>query len=279
MDRYAVFGHPISHSRSPRIHAHFAQQTRQSLTYVAIDVEPDDFESAVTRFFAQGGRGLNITVPFKERACAMARIHSPEVAVSGAANTLFLDSVGNLCAENTDGPGLLADLVKNHGTTIAGARILLLGAGGAIRGVLPALLSEKPAQICILNRSFEKAAALAEQFKGEIDVVALASYAPLNSAFDLVINGTSAGLSGEIPAIPEGALSKESVCYDMVYGRGETAFQSWARTHGVRKSLDGVGMLVEQAAKAFALWRGIEPSTADVIVMLRKELSEPAPVA
>jgi len=273
VDRYAVMGHPISHSRSPRIHSLFAQQTGQDLVYAAVDVEPVDFESAVTRFFAEGGRGLNITVPFKERASAMATVQSPDVAVCGAANTLLLDSSGVLRAENTDGVGLLTDLVKNHGANLAGARILLLGAGGAVRGVLPALLAETPQQICILNRSFDKAMLLAEHFSGAIDLRAIKPDDTPNHAFDFVINGTSAGIAGDIPEVPAGAVHKDTWCYDMMYGCGETAFQSWARRAGARKSLDGLGMLVEQAAKAFSLWRGVAPRTEQVIALLRQELS------
>jgi len=272
-------GHPISHSRSPRIHALFAQQTGQKLVYDAIDVEPSDFESAVSRFFAEGGSGLNITVPFKERASAMAAAQSPDVAVCGAANTLLLDSSGALRAENTDGVGLLTDLVKNHGANLAGARILLLGAGGAVRGVLPALLAETPQQICILNRSFDKARLLAEHFSGAIDLRAIHPGDTLSEAFDLVINGTSAGIAGNVPDVPAGALNEGTWCYDMMYGRGETAFQTWARATGARMSLDGLGMLVEQAAKAFSLWRGVAPHTEQIIALLRKELSEHPPTS
>ena len=275
VDRYAVFGHPISHSRSPWIHSHFAQQTGQPLSYTAVDVTPESFESAVLEFFADGGRGLNITVPFKERACAMAEIRSTEVEISGAANTLYLNSKGALCAENTDGHGLLADLQENHGAVLVNARILLLGAGGAVRGVLPALLAQSPRQIGILNRSPDKARLLAEQFNGETEVMAINPESRQSGGFDFIINGTSAGLGGEVPRVPEGALTKDTWCYDMMYGRGETAFQKWARLAGARKSLDGAGMLVEQAARAFAIWRGSKPQTEAVIALLRKELSAP----
>ena len=275
MDRYAVFGHPISHSRSPWIHAHFAQQTGQALVYAAQDVAPESFESAVKQFFAEGGRGLNITVPFKERACAMAQLRSPTVSICGAANTLYLDVNGSLCADNTDGHGLLADLQGNHGAVIANSRILLLGAGGAVRGVMPALLARSPQQICILNRSADKAQLLAQQFSGQSEVLAISTEARQSRPFDYIINGTSAGLGGDVPAVPEGAVSKDTLCYDMMYGRGETAFQKRARLAGARESLNGVGMLVEQAARAFEIWRGIAPRTEQVIALLRKELAEP----
>lgn len=275
MDRYAVFGHPISHSRSPWIHAHFAQQTGQALVYNAQDVEPENFESAVQGFFAEGGCGLNITVPFKERACAMAQVRSPAVSICGAANTLYLDASGSLCADNTDGHGLLADLQVNHGAVISSSRILLLGAGGAVRGVLSALLAQSPRQICILNRSADKAQQLADQFSGETEVTAIHVETRQSKAFDFIINGTSAGLGGDVPAVPEGAVTKDTLCYDMMYGRGDTAFQKWARQAGARESLNGIGMLVEQAARAFEIWRGIAPRTEQVIALLREDLSAP----
>jgi shikimate dehydrogenase len=277
VDRYAVFGHPVSHSRSPWIHAHFARQTGQALVYAAQDVAPEDFEAAVNRFFTEGGCGLNVTVPYKERACAMAQVHSPAVSICGAANTLYLDANGSLCADNTDGYGLLADLQENHGAVIGSSRILLLGAGGAVRGVLPALLAQSPRQICILNLSADKARLLAQQFSGQSEVLAISTEARQGKAFDFIINGTSAGLGGDVPAVPEGAVGKDTLCYDMMYGRGETAFQKWAREAGARESQNGVGMLVEQAARSFEIWRGIAPHTKQVIALLREELSAPLP--
>lgn len=273
VDRYAVFGHPISHSRSPWIHTQFAAQTGQSLVYTAVDIAPDQFEAEVGKFFEEGGRGLNITVPYKERAWAAAINRSPAVTIARAANTLFLDANGELCAENTDGVGLLTDLVQNHGAEISGKRILVLGAGGAVRGVLPALLEGAPRQVCILNRTFDKAQTLANLFAGDIDVSAIEAGASVDVAFDFIINGTSAGLSGDLPVVPEGSVDSNSWCYDMVYGRGETAFQKWARLQSARKSLDGLGMLVEQAARAFLIWRGVSPDTRDVIERLRNELA------
>jgi shikimate dehydrogenase len=277
VDRYAVVGHPISHSRSPWIHTQFAAQTGQSMRYTAMDVEPDRFEVSITRFFEESGSGLNITVPFKERACAMAQQRSPAVMACGAANTLFLNEDGILCAENTDGHGLLQDLVANHGGCIADRRILLLGAGGAVRGVIPALLEQRPAHISILNRSHEKAVLLAEHFRGAVDLVAWPAGIAFTEGFDFIINGTSAGLQGDMPAIPTGALHAHTWCYDMVYGKGETTFVRWARQAGAEKAMDGIGMLVEQAAKAFSIWRGVTPRTAEIISALRQELAEPSP--
>lgn len=272
MDRYAVFGHPVSHSRSPWIHARFANQTGHALIYTAVDIAPDQFEASVKLFFEGGGRGLNITVPYKERAWAAAANRSEVATIAGAANTLFLDEQGVLCAENTDGVGLLTDLSQNHGATISDKRILLLGAGGAVRGVLPALLAESPLQVSILNRTFDKAQTLSNLFTGAVEVIAIDASAPAEQAYDLIINGTSAGLDGNIPVVPAGALDDWTWCYDMVYGRGETAFQKWARLQGAGKSLDGLGMLVEQAAKAFSLWRGVMPDTREVIAQLRSDL-------
>ncbi len=277
MDRYAVVGHPISHSRSPWIHAQFAAQTNQAMQYTAMDVDPEQFEASITRFFEEGGAGLNITVPFKERACALARKRSLAVEACGAANTLYLDAGGVLCAENTDGHGLLRDLIANHGARLDERRILLLGAGGAVRGVIPALLEQRPAHLCILNRSHDKAVQLAEHFKGEADITAWRSEAPFAQPFDLIINGTSAGLHGDVPSIPAGALHARTWCYDMVYGKGQTAFVQWAHRAGAEKAIDGLGMLVEQAAKAFSLWRGVTPQTAAIIDALRLELAARLP--
>lgn len=277
MDRYSVVGHPISHSRSPWIHSQFAVQTGQALQYTAMDVDPERFEASISRFFAEGGAGLNITVPFKERACAMARKRSPAVEACGAANTLYLDTDGVLCADNTDGHGLLQDLIANHGACIGDRRILLLGAGGAVRGVIPALLEQRPAHISIMNRTHDKAIQLAEHFRGRVDITAWPSENPFALPFDLIINGTSAGLKGELPRVPAGAVHAQTWCYDMVYGKGETAFVRWARQAGAEKAIDGLGMLVEQAAKAFFIWRGVNPSTAAIIQALRQELAAPSP--
>lgn len=273
MDRYAVVGHPISHSRSPWIHSQFAAQTGQAMQYTAIDVDPEQFEASIAQFFDQGGSGLNITVPFKERACAMAQRRSPAVEACSAANTLYLDADKVLCAENTDGQGLLRDLLENFGARVTNARILLLGAGGAVRGVLPALLEQGPAHISILNRSQEKAVLLAEQFQSDVPITACTIDRPFDASFDLIINGTSAGLKGELPVIPAGAVHEQTWCYDMVYGKGETAFVQWAKQAGAARAIDGVGMLVEQAARAFSIWRGVSPQTSGVITALRRELS------
>lgn len=270
LDRYAVFGFPIKHSKSPFIHAAFAAQTSQAIEYTAREIAPDSFEREVTAFFAAGGKGLNITVPFKERAWAVAQEHSKSAKLSGAANTLYMNESGKLCADNTDGVGLLRDIIANLHGTIADKKILLVGAGGAVRGVLPALLAERPAAICIVNRTVGKARQLAQSV-GE--AVTACAYEELgDSAFDWVINGTSVGLQGGVPPLPETIFKNDTCCYDMVYGVGDTAFQTWAKQHGAKQAHDGLGMLVEQAAESFSIWRAIKPDTTTVIANLRKAL-------
>ncbi len=273
MDRYAVVGHPVAHSKSPFIHKRFASQSNAELTYDIIDVESDGFEAVVNDFFDAGGKGLNITVPHKERAWEMSQWRSDGAERSGAVNTLYRDEDGRLCGHNTDGIGLVRDIIQNHDGEIKGKRVLLLGAGGAARGVMPALLSRSPAQISIANRTVTRAQALVEHFTGAIPLTASSFSGLAGDQFDLVINGTSAGLKGELPVLPDGLLAPDAWCYDMVYGRGETAFQHWARAHGAGHALDGCGMLVEQAAQAFYIWRGVMPATARVITELRQSLS------
>lgn len=272
MDRYAVFGNPIKHSKSPWIHARFAQQTRQNLEYSAKCVELADFEQEVLAFFADGGAGLNITVPFKERAWALAQTLTATARRSGAVNTLYLDSDGQLCGDNTDGSGLLRDLLQNQGATLANKCILILGAGGAVKGVMPDLIAQGAAQLCIANRTLAKAEAIAATY-ADSQLVATYTYQEIpERAFDLIINGTSAGLQGDVPPLPAAIVGAHTWCYDMVYGPGETAFQQWARERGAERALDGLGMLVEQAAQAFKIWRGQDPETASVIAQLRKDL-------
>ncbi|MDP1931702.1 MAG: shikimate dehydrogenase [Gammaproteobacteria bacterium] len=273
MDRYAVFGNPVKHSRSPWIHARFAQQTGQSLVYSADEIPLDEFEKRVLDFFAKGGAGLNITVPFKERAWALCDTHGGFAAKAGAVNTLFRNKDGQLCGDNTDGIGLLRDITDNHRGQIAGKSVLLVGAGGAVRGVLPSFLAENPAKVTIVNRTVIKAQELAALLVGQAEISAIGFEELEGRVFDLIVNGTSAGLHGDLPPMPSSIVSTDTWCYDMIYGRGDTVFQAWARQCGAAKALDGVGMLVEQAAQAFYLWRGIKPETAAVIADLRAELS------
>ncbi len=270
IDRYAVMGNPISHSKSPLIHAAFAKQTGQALEYDALLVEIEDFEQAVQRFQASGGKGLNITVPFKEAAWKFAVQRSERAERAGAVNTLWFNEQGQCCAENTDGVGLVRDLTQNHAYQIADKSLLILGAGGAVRGVLEPLLKAAPLNCVIANRTVSKAETLAELFS-EISNIKACSYEALQGqSFDLIINGTSASLQGKLPPLPEGLLKKGGWCYDMMYANTATAFMEWAKAQGAACVLDGLGMLVEQAAESFYIWRRVRPETKEVIQKLRQ---------
>lgn len=268
-DRYAVFGSPIAHSRSPDIHALFADQTGQALTYGKQLVEPEEFTDACRAFFAQGGKGLNITLPLKELAFDFADSRTERAQQAGAANTLKKEADGSILADNTDGAGLVRDLRQNHGWTIRGQRVLILGAGGAVRGVMGPLLKEAPQVLWIANRTVEKAQTLAAIFSEEGQVQACGLDRIPAQPFDLIINGTSLSLQGDSPPLSSAHLSVETACYDMAYGREPTAFLRWAEAQGVSQLADGLGMLVEQAAESFSLWRGVMPQTAPVIAALR----------
>lgn len=267
-DRYAVFGHPIGHSQSPRIHALFAAQTGQSLTYTAQDVPAEDFETAGREFFATGGKGLNCTVPLKELAFAWADSLSERAARAKAVNTLALRPDGAVFGDNTDGEGLVRDLTGNLGLEIGGRRVLLLGAGGAGRGVLAPLLALAPGRLVIANRTVAKAEILAGEF-GDLGPVVGRGFADLaGESFDLILNATAASLGGEVPDLPGGILAAGGSCYDLAYGKEPTPFVRWGSAAGAALSVDGIGMLVEQAAVAFELWRGVRPATRPVIAAL-----------
>jgi shikimate dehydrogenase len=266
-DQYAVIGNPIEHSRSPQIHAAFAQQTGEAIHYGRLLGDLERFEAEVQEFFSAGGRGLNVTVPFKERAYRMTDSVSLRAESAGAVNTLMATPDG-LRGDNTDGVGLVRDLGCNHRFDFAGARMLLLGAGGAVRGVLRPLLETQPARLLIANRTGSKAVALAEAASSPL-VAGCGLDALAGERFDLIINGTAAGLAAEVPAIPDDCLAEGGWTYDMLYGAEPTAFVEWGRTHGALRALDGLGMLVEQAAESFHLWRGVYPDTAPVIAELR----------
>lgn len=268
-DRYAVMGNPIGHSKSPLIHTLFAAQTGQSLSYEAILVEPDGFDAAVTAFHATGGKGLNVTVPFKQDAWRLAQVRTPRAERAGAVNTLWWDAQGRLHGDTTDGVGLVRDLQNNQGAILTGKRILLVGAGGAARGVLEPLLQARPERLVIANRTPDKAVALAEAF-GDLGAVSGCGFDALEAEpFDLVINATAAGLSGEVPPLPASVFAAGAWAYDMMYGREPTAFVKWALARGADQACDGLGMLVEQAAEAFWIWRGVRPKTGPVIAELR----------
>jgi len=267
-DQYAVMGNPIAHSKSPRIHALFAAQTGQHLEYRAILVDPGGFAAAARAFRAAGGKGLNVTVPFKQDAWVFADLLSARAERAGAVNTLIFEP-GGVRGDNTDGVGLVRDLTANHGYRLAGQRVLLLGAGGAARGVLQPLLAEKPARLIIANRTADKALELALRFS-DLGRVSGCGFAELaGEQFDLIVNATAAGLGGAVPALPDGVLAPNGWCYDLIYGDGPTAFVRWGLERGAARALDGLGMLVEQAAESFYLWRGVWPETGPVIAALR----------
>ncbi len=268
-DRYAVLGNPVHHSKSPQIHALFAAQTGQQLDYRAMLVEPGGFAVAVNTFRQEGGKGLNITVPFKQDAWVYADVLSARAERAGAVNTLLFKDSGAAFGENTDGLGLVRDLTVNHGFDPTGKRILLLGAGGAARGVLQPLLAALPASLVIANRTPEKALDLALLFSDHGSVFGCGLAALARRRFELIVNATSAGLDQQAPFLPDGVLAEGGWCYDLMYGDEPTAFVRWALTHGAARALDGLGMLVEQAAESFLLWRGVRPETPPVIANLR----------
>lgn len=275
IDEYAVMGNPIKHSKSPQIHSLFAAQTRQSIHYSAIQVDSGGFKQAVGNFVANKGRGLNITVPFKEEAWALVTERSERAELAGAINTISICD-GRLVGENTDGVGLVNDLKNNFNVSLKNKCILLMGAGGASRGVLAPLLHEQPEEIVIVNRTPGKATALADHFKG-LGMIRgcgyddLAEGSLIGQRFDIIINATAASLQGELPPLPDGLIVKSGCCYDMMYGV-QTPFMQWAVAQGATVVADGLGMLVEQAAESFYIWRGVRPDTSAVLDRLRKEL-------
>jgi len=271
-DRYAVIGHPVAHSRSPFIHQQFAAQTHQALEYGTVDAAPEEFAAAVQRFFASGGKGLNVTIPHKEAAFRLATELTPRAQRAHAVNTLAPAKNGGLLGDNTDGAGLARDLLNNQRISIAGRRVLLLGAGGAARGVLAPLLGLRPSELVIANRSIERARELVAMFE-DLGPLRAVGYAELGrEPFDIVINATAASLAGELPPLPPGIVTAHSICYDMAYAREDTAFVQWALQRGVARAVMGLGMLVEQAAESFYLWRGARPDTASVLGALTAEL-------
>ena len=265
IDRYGVMGYPVSHSRSPVIHRLFALQTRQSMQYELLQVTPEKLETAIRQFQRTGGKGLNITVPHKQAVMRLLDHTSERAATAGAANTLTFRQ-GEIHGDNTDGIGLLRDLVVNLDLNIENASILILGAGGATRGIVGPLLEMRPACLRIANRTVAKAEAIAEHFSnaGRISVCSFAQV-PVAEPYDLVINATSAGVRGEAPPYPAAAISPQTFCYDLSYGLTPTPFSVWAREQGAARSVMGWGMLVEQAAESFLIWRGVRPDTAPVL--------------
>ena len=272
MDRYVVFGNPIAHSKSPVLHRLFAEQTGQAMQYDTLLAPLDDFAGCATEIFRQG-RGANVTVPFKEDAYRLADQLTARAQRAGAVNTLSKLADGVLLGDNTDGAGLVRDLTVNAGFSLKGKRVLILGAGGAVRGALEPLLAEGPASVTIANRTVEKAELLAELFS-DLGPVAASGFDWLHEPVDLIINATSASLSGELPPIASSLIEPgKTLCYDMMYSKEPTPFCVWASGHGAGQVMDGLGMLAEQAAEAFYLWRGVRPDTAPALAELRRLLA------
>ncbi|MBE0506663.1 MAG: shikimate dehydrogenase [Marinospirillum sp.] len=277
MDHYAVFGNPIAHSKSPQIHRWFAEQTGQQLDYQALLAPVDDFEGSARQFFDQGGLGANVTVPFKLDALVFCDQLSPRARRAGAVNTLQKGKNNEIYGDNTDGVGLVRDLTGQLGFNLHNKRVLLLGAGGASRGVVEPLLKAGVAKLKIANRTPEKAQQLVQIFHGlqpdaELSAGNWASLA--GSQYDLILNATSASLSGDLPPLPDGLLAPGALAYDLMYARQPTPFMEWAIQQGATTVADGLGMLVEQAAEAFFLWRQVRPDTAPVLLRLRQQLQE-----
>ncbi|WHI51210.1 shikimate dehydrogenase [Microbulbifer sp. MLAF003] len=270
-DRYGVVGNPIAHSLSPEIHIAFAKQTGQDLTYSKLLAPLDGFAHSVRTFFAEGGRGLNVTVPFKLKACELADELTERAAAAGAVNTLILRRDGRLLGDNTDGAGLVADIRDNLGWSIRDKRVLLLGAGGAARGALLPLLAEQPAHLHVANRTADRAEQLADEFS-HYGALSGGGLQGLCGSFDLVINASSASLDNELPPLPDHLFAQGGKAYDMVYATGATPFVHWAHGLGI-EAADGLGMLVGQAAESFFLWRGVRPLVTPVMARLRRELN------
>ncbi len=273
-DRYGLFGYPVHHSWSPFIHGMFARQAGQDMEYRLHETPPERFRSDVLAFFSSGGRGINVTLPHKRAAADLVNELTPRAQLADAVNTVArMDE--RLIGDNTDGAGLLADLTRNLGLRWESPRVLVLGAGGAARGALEPLLSLRPRLLVIANRTAERAVALAEEF-ANLGPVSGCEFSRLeNQRFDLIVNATSASLRGEVPLIPIGVVDAMTVCYDMAYGVGDTAFVAWAKRLGAARAEQGWGMLVEQAAEAFELWRGVRPDTVPVLAALRQRAATP----
>lgn len=269
IDRYVVIGNPIAHSKSPDIHASFARQAGQRLVYERLLAPLDSFAQTVHEFMEQGGKGANVTVPFKLEAHALATSLTERAKAAGAVNTLKFEG-DSIRGDNTDGVGLVNDIVRNAGVPIAGKRVLLLGAGGAARGVVLPILDERPAELVIANRTLSKAAELAKAFAEHGPVTACA-FDAVQGEFDIVVNATSASLADDVPPIAPSVFARGALAYDMMYGKGPTVFMRFAEQYGA-STRDGLGMLVEQAAEAFYIWRGVRPDTGPVFADLRAAL-------
>ena len=269
-DRYAVIGNPIEHSKSPQVHAWFAQQTQQAISYERLLAPVDHFVDSVHNFIAQGGRGANVTVPFKLDAFALAQELTPRAQAAGAVNTLSFSAEG-IKGDNTDGIGLVRDITLNAGVPLKNRSVLLLGAGGASRGVILPLIEENIASLVIANRTQPRAMELAQQFSDKGVPVSAAAFDQLDQSFDVIINATSASLDAALPPVPDGVFGSRTLAYDMMYGVQPTIFMQHAARQGATVR-DGLGMLIAQAAESFFVWRGVRPETAPVYQWLRGQL-------
>ncbi|HVS77361.1 MAG TPA: shikimate dehydrogenase [Steroidobacteraceae bacterium] len=268
VDQYGVVGHPVAHSLSPFIHAMFARQTGQSMSYRLFDFAPEEVDERIAAFFAQGGRGLNITLPYKITAAARAHELTLRARHAGAVNTLAMRRDGTILGDNTDGVGLTQDLSVNQHVVVTRRRVLLTGAGGAARGVLAPLLALEPEVVVVANRTADRAKALAAAFASMGNIQGVGFRYIAGGPYDLIINATSASLTGEIPDLPVAVIGSDTFCYDMAYGKGDTPFVRWCRDLGCRAAVSGWGMLVEQAAESFRIWRGVRPLTGPVLAAL-----------
>jgi shikimate dehydrogenase len=271
-DKYCVIGNPIAHSKSPEIHPVFALQTGQDIVYERCLAPLDGFPETVRRLIAEGYRGANVTVPFKLEAASIATRLTERARLAGAVNTLSFDN-GEIIGDNTDGAGLVTDIVKNAGVPLAGKRVLLLGAGGAARGVILPFLEQGPAAIVIANRTHATADALVEQFSAQAKAAQISAigFDEIKGPFDVVVNATSASLAGDMPPVPASSFGPDTLAVDIMYGKQPSQFMEFAALHGAEVR-DGLGMLIEQAAEAFTIWRGVRPSTAPLLVQMREKL-------
>ena len=267
---YAVMGNPVRHSKSPAIHREFARQCAIALEYSAIHVKLGGFESALHAFREGGGRGLNVTIPFKLEAYQLADRHSARAEQAGAVNTLRFEHDGLAYGDNTDGVGLLRDITTNLRPPLVGRRVLILGAGGAVRGILGALLEQQPKELVVANRTVAKAKDLEKLFRPYGDIRGCGFEDLKGKRFDVVVNATAASLRGDVPAVSKDVLETDALAYDLMYGDTPTPFMMWAQGHGTTRTCDGLGMLVEQAAESFFVWHGVRPDTQPVIEALRK---------
>jgi len=272
IDQYAVIGNPIKHSRSPEIHQAFAQQTGDEINFVRLLAPVDDFRNVTRRFISENGKGLSVTMPFKQQAFALADVSSERASRAAAVNTLLIDDKGRIQGENTDGPGLVTDITANLDWRITDRRVLILGAGGAARGILESICLESPSVVRIANRTESRAHELAEQFR-ELGNICSSSIFQLEEPFDLILNATGATLQGSSLQIPQAVIANHTQCYDLAYAEQQTPFNRWCQDHGAAVTTDGLGMLVEQAALAFKLWRGTSPDTQPIISHIRNLMS------